>query len=102
MPSTIVDPVVDYVALALRSACCHEAIDGLGACSGCGLSAKVQAAIDRTGATWTEDDFLDLAMAALARAGVSVTLQRRVNELVSDELAERDVRDVNRACMEDE
>ncbi len=51
---------------------------------------KVQALLDghvSIDGTWTEQDFLALALAALDQAGASVKLQRRVNELVSDELA---------------
>lgn len=59
-------------------------------------SLKVQALIDghtSVDGTWTEHDFLALALAALDQAGASVSLQRRVNELVSDELADLDASD---------
>jgi hypothetical protein len=35
---------------------------------------------------FTERDYIDLALAALDQAGASISLQRRVNELVEDEL----------------
>lgn len=66
---------------------------------------RVQALLDghtSIDGTWTEDDYLQLALAAIDQAGVSLQLQRRVNEWVDDELAERDARAVNQACMEDE
>ena len=84
------------------SGCCREPLDARGTCSGCGQSAKVAALIASADTSWTEDDYLQLALAALDQAGVSVSLQRRVNELACDEIAERDACAVNRAWAEDE
>jgi hypothetical protein len=41
--------------------------------------------------TWTEADFLELAIAALDQAGVSAKLQQRVHQLALDEVGELDV-----------
>lgn len=42
--------------------------------------------ISISGGTFTERDFVQLALAALDQAGVSVKLQRHINELVADEM----------------
>jgi hypothetical protein len=42
--------------------------------------------ISISGGTFTERDFVALALAALDQAGASASLQRRVNELVADEV----------------
>ncbi|MGE0206113.1 MAG: hypothetical protein AB7E70_19615 [Hyphomicrobiaceae bacterium] len=50
------------------------------------VDALLAGSISLSPGTFTERDFLDLALAALDQAGVSVSLQRRVNELVADEI----------------
>lgn len=50
------------------------------------VDALLAGAISLSPGTFTERDFVDLALAALDQAGVSVSLQRRVNELVADEI----------------
>lgn len=78
---------------ATMTLCCREPLDARGACAGCGQSSKVWALITKADASWTEDDYLQLALYALDQAGASGSFQRRVNELACDEFAERDERD---------
>lgn len=49
------------------------------------IDALIAGHISLAPGTFTQRDFVDLALAALDQAGVSVSLQRRVNELVVDE-----------------
>lgn len=50
------------------------------------VDALITGTISLSPGTFTERDFVELALAALDQAGVSVSLQRRVNELVADEM----------------
>jgi hypothetical protein len=50
------------------------------------VDALLAGQISISGGTFTERDFVALALAALDQAGVSASLQRRVNELVADEI----------------
>ncbi len=49
------------------------------------VDALLAGSISLSPGTFTERDFIDLALAALDQAGVSVSLQRRINEIVADE-----------------
>ncbi len=50
------------------------------------VDALLTGTISLSPGTFTERDFLDLALAALDQAGVSASLQRRINELCADEI----------------
>lgn len=55
------------------------------------VDALLAGSISLSPGTFTERDFVDLALAALDQAGVSASLQRRVNELVADEIEDAEL-----------